>query len=80
MTNITDSDYLKETDYHPETIVIINCVLNVPLMIICIIGNSLVLTAILKTPSLHSPSIMFLGSLAVSDLLVGLVGFTLHMN
>ena len=73
MTNITDSDYLKETNYHPETIVIINCVLNVPLMIISIIGNSLVLTAILKTPSLHSPSIMFLGSLAVSDLLVGLV-------
>ena len=73
MTNITDSDYLKETNYHPETIVIINCVLNVPLMIISIIGNSLVLTAILKTPSLHSPSIMFLGSLAASDLLVGLV-------
>lgn len=79
MTNITDSDYLKETNYHPETIVIINCVLNVPLMIISIIGNSLVLTAILKTPSLHSPSIMFLGSLAASDLLVGLVAQPIYI-
>lgn len=67
MTNITESNY------HPETIVIINCVLNTPLMIISVIGNSLVLAAILKTPTLQSASIMFLCSLAVSDLLVGLV-------
>ena len=38
-----------------------------------ITGNSLVLAAILRTPTLHSSSIMFLCSLAVSDLLVGLV-------
>ena len=67
MTNTTESNY------HPETIVIINCVLNVPLMILSVIGNSVVLAAISKTPSLHSPSLMFLVSLAVSDLLVGLV-------
>ena len=57
----------------PETIVIINCLLNVPVMLISIIGNSLVLVAILRTPSLRSPSTMFLCNLAVSDLLVGLV-------
>ena len=55
----------------PATIVIINCALNAPLMLISIVGNSLVLAAILRTPSLRSPSIMFLSSLAVSDLLVG---------
>ncbi|KAL9958756.1 hypothetical protein ACROYT_G035814, partial [Oculina patagonica] len=38
-----------------------------------IIGNTLVLAAILRTPSLRSPSMIFLCSLAVSDLLVGLV-------
>ncbi len=58
---------------HPETIVIINCVLNAPLMIISIIGNTLVLAAILRTPLLRSPSMFLLSSLAVSDLLVGLV-------
>ena len=58
---------------HPETIVIINCVFNSLLMLISIVGNALVLAAILKTPSLRSPSTVFLCSLAVSDLLVGFV-------
>ncbi|XP_078345761.1 melanocyte-stimulating hormone receptor-like [Oculina patagonica] len=57
----------------PDTIVIINCALNVPLMLISIIGNTLVLAVLLRTPSLRSPSIVFLCSLAVSDLLVGLI-------
>ena len=73
MENITESGQLKENNYRPETIVIINCILNAPLMLISITVNSLVLAAILRTPALHSPSIMFLCSLAVSDLLVGLV-------
>ncbi|XP_078344325.1 histamine H2 receptor-like [Oculina patagonica] len=58
---------------HPETIVITNGVLNAPLMLISIIGNTLVLAAILRTPSLRSPSMLLLCSLAVSDLLVGFV-------
>ena len=57
----------------PGIIVIIDCTLNVPLMLIAIVGNTLVLFAVLKTPSLRSPSTVFLISLAVSDLLVGLV-------
>ena len=56
-----------------ETIVIINCVLNVPLMLISIIGNSLVLAAVWKTPSIRSTSRIMLCTLAVSDLLVGFV-------
>ena len=58
-----------------ETIVVINCILNVPLMLTSITGNALVLVAILRTPSLRSvPSIIFLCSLAITDFLVGLVG------
>ena len=56
-----------------ETVVIPNCILNAPLMLLSIIGNALVLVAILRTPSLRSPSVIFLCNLAVSDLLVGLV-------
>ena len=71
----------SETDYsgnvgnnsRPETIYIVNCAINAPLIVTSIIGNTLVLAAILKTPSLRSPSTILLCSLAVSDLLVGLI-------
>lgn len=53
---------------------IINSALNVPLMLTSIIANTVVLVAILSTPSLRSSSaIVFLCSLALSDLLVGFV-------
>ena len=48
-------------------------------MSISIIGNSLVILAILKTPVLRSPSITLLCSLAVSDLLVKLVAQPLYI-
>ena len=77
MTNATESYDLTtenlDNNFHPETIVIIFCALNAPLMLLSIVGNALVLGAILRTPSLRSPSTVFLCSLAVSDLLVGLV-------
>ena len=60
-------------DSNTATVVIINCLLNVPLIFISIVGNALVLAAILRTPSLHSPSAVFLCLLAMSDLLVGFV-------
>lgn len=53
---------------------IINSVLNVPLALTSIIANTVVLVAILSTPSLRSSSaIVFLCSLALSDLLDGFV-------
>ena len=64
---------LKGDNLHPKTFVIINCVLNVPLMLISIVGNVLVLAAIIRTPSIRSPSVLLLCSLTVSDLLVGIV-------
>ena len=42
-------------------------------MLVSILGNCLVSIAIWKTSSLRSPSTMFLFSLAISDLLVGLI-------
>ena len=57
----------------PTAIIIVNCLLNVPLMLISIFGNTMVLAAVLKTPSLRSPSIILLCGLAVSDLVVGLI-------
>ena len=51
----------------------VNCILNVPLMLACVTGNSLTLSAILRTPSLRSPSNIFMCSLAISDLLVGII-------
>ena len=57
----------------PEVIIIINCALNVPLMLISIVGNCLVLAAMTRTSSLRTPSMFFLCSMAVSDLLVGFV-------
>ena len=54
-----------------ETSVIMNSVLNALLIPICIAGNVLVLAAVRRNPSLHTPSTILLCSLVVSDLFVG---------
>ena len=56
-----------------KTFTVVNCVCNVPLMLISITGNALVLAAIMRTRSIRSTSVTMLCSLAVSDLLVGSV-------
>ena len=75
MENQSDTVYPGSCGHNfcPETVVIINCVLNAPLMLISIIGNTLVLAAISLTPQLRSPVTILLCSLAISDLLVGFV-------
>ena len=75
MTNESETNYAGNTgnNSRPETVLIINCVLNAFLMLLTIFENTLVVAAILRTPSLRSPSSILLCSLAVSDLLVGLV-------
>ena len=47
--------------------------LNILSAMIALIGNSIVILALLKTTSLHPPSKVFLGSLALTDLFVGVV-------
>ena len=69
----TDDSSDNEDNSTPETIIIINCVLNAPLMLISILGNALVLAAIIRTPSIRSPHMIMLCSLAVSDFLVGFI-------
>jgi len=70
----------NEDNSTPETIIIINCVLNAPLMLISILGNALVLAAIIRTPSIRStPHMIMLCSLAVSDFLVGLIAQPLYI-
>ena len=64
----------KEEYSTPENVIIINCVLNVPLMLISILGNALVSAAIIRTPSIRSTHMIMLCSLVVSDFLVGLIG------
>ena len=56
-----------------QNILVINCAVNFPLALISIIGNTLVLYGVWKTPSLRSPSIILLCGLALSDLTVGAV-------
>ena len=81
MMNNTNKHSNGSVDHHsgiednstPGTIVNINCVLNAPLMLISILGNALVLAAIIRTHSIRSTSMIMLSSLAVSDLLVGLI-------
>ena len=56
-----------------QTVLVANCGLNIALALTSIIGNTLVLHAVLKTPTLRSPSMFLLCGLALSDLAVGAV-------
>ena len=52
---------------------VVNAAMNIPLSLLAIVGNSLILVAFVKNPSLISPSNIILISLALSDLFVGLI-------
>ena len=80
MREMNHSDPFKSnSNSHEEDLanngamVIVNCFLNIPLILTAISGNALVLAAILTTPSIRSPSMIMLCSLAVADFLVGLI-------
>ena len=80
--NNRTADYRSENEENsaPETVIIISCVLNAPLMLISILGNALVLAAIIRTPSIRStPHMIMLCSLAVSDFLVGLIAQPIYI-
>ena len=62
-----------QTENVPQLLIVLNCSLNVLLLIITILGNVLVLAAVWRTPSLRSPSVIFLCGLATTDLAVGVV-------
>ena len=67
LLNVSVFDQDSDDDKIPtglSTLTIVNCILNVPLLVLSILGNTMVLTAVLKTPSLRSPSIILLCGLA----------------
>ncbi|CAH3190973.1 unnamed protein product [Porites evermanni] len=63
----------NSSDQTHATIVLVNCALNAPLILLSTAGNVLVLVALSKTSYVHSTSVIMLASLAFSDLLVGLL-------
>ena len=62
-----------QTDNIPELIIVFNSTVNFPLSVLTIVGNTLVLVAVWRTPSLRSPSVILLWGLATTDLAVGLL-------
>ena len=75
--------YFFGKDRSPEPIVVLNSVLNapppsLPPMVISIIGNVLVLVAVLRTPSIRSCTIL-LWRLTLSDLPVGVIVQPLYL-
>ena len=63
-----------------ETTVILNCSIIALLVPISIVGNVIVLVAIIKASSLRSPCFVLLCSLAVSDLVVGFMAQPLYIT
>ena len=71
---MNESVYKNYSATSSWTTFIANCLINIPLMLAAILGNSLVLAAILTSPSLRSrPSMILLSGLGVSDQAVGLI-------
>ena len=63
-----------------QKVVVVNCAVNIVLALTSIIGNTLVLHAVWKTPTLRSPSMFLLCGLALSDLAVGSVAQPLFIT
>lgn len=63
-----------------QKVVVVNCAVNIVLALTSIIGNTLVLHAVWKTPTLRSPSMFLLCGLALSDLAVGAVAQPLFIT
>ena len=69
----------EESSPFETSVIIPNSVLSALLIPTCIAGNVLVLAAVWRNPSLRTPSIILLCSLAVSDLLVGFLALPLNI-
>ena len=52
---------------------VLTCLLNVIFAVVATLTNGFIVTAIVRTPSLHSPSNFLLGCLSLTDFLTGLV-------
>ncbi|XP_078371786.1 adrenocorticotropic hormone receptor-like [Oculina patagonica] len=59
---------------------VVNAAINIPFSLLAVVGNSLILAAFVKKPSLISPSNVILISLAISDFCVGLIVQPLYIT
>ena len=69
---ITDQEYSYVTGLK-ETHAIILSILNIPLFISAVLGNILMIVALRKVSSLHSPSKLLLSCLSCTDLVMNLI-------
>ena len=69
----TSTHYYPATQQFSKTIYIFSCVASVIASVSSTLGNTIILFALRKCQSLHSPSKALLCSLALTDLFVGLV-------
>lgn len=65
--------YYPATQQFPKTVYISDCVFSVMCSISSTLGNAMIVLALRKCQSLHSPSKALLCSLALTDLFVGLI-------
>ncbi|XP_078384790.1 melanocortin receptor 4-like [Oculina patagonica] len=70
---VTTIDFTCRTDLLETHQKIVLLMLNIPLSIIAFLGNILIIVALQKPSSLHPPSKLLLGCLAITDLCVGLI-------
>ena len=80
--SILKNDLLRnypERDAKNFTVLVVNCSITAVMILISITGNSLIVLTILKNHSLHSPSMILIFGLALSDLLLGLVAQPLYI-
>lgn len=69
---------LQNLDYFEKPLIFI-IILNALLMVTSTLGNSMILVTIFNSRSLQTPSYILISSLAVIDLLVGLIGHPLFI-
>ena len=72
--NVTSSE-----EFNPATVRIIFCSVNILLSITASLGNTLILIALRKVTSLHSPTKLLFQCLAITDLGVGLISQPLYV-
>ena len=76
----TSTLYYPALQQFSTTIYIFACVINVMTSILSVLGNVLILSALRKCQTLHSPSKALLCSLALTDLVVGFVVLPLFIT
>ena len=69
----TSSHYYPAAQQFSKTVYIFGCVVSVMISVSSTFGNTMILLALRKCQSIHSPSKALLCNLALTDLFVGLV-------